>query len=294
MPPNTPRSCSAPLLLLLCIAGVTRAAAAGQEHKALVNRAEPFLSDLPGFTRAVIKHNYAIIPPESRVYGPLVGWHGTSGAVLSSPELGMATHFTMALAKIAPGGGSDAAPEGIERFVLLIAGDLSVGKDSLPPEGFAYLPPADLRSGAIVSPTGADVLIFERRYVPLDSGETLFHPPFPTFQMGAVGEKPLLDTPGEMFDLRKLLPTSEEYDFNIHVMDFQPGEHLNVKEVHVNQHGLFLLEGRGIYRLGNDWFPVTAGDAIWMAPYVTQWYAALGKSRSRYILYKDVNRPPQL
>ena len=41
-----------------------------------------------------------------------------------------------------------------------------------------------------------------------------------------------------------------EYDFNIHVMDFEPGEYLNVKEVHYNQHGLLLVEGQGIYRLG--------------------------------------------
>ena len=34
-------------------------------------------------------------------------------------------------------------------------------------------------------------------------------------------------------------------------------------------------------------YPVQAGDAIWMAPYVVHWYAGLGTQRSRYILYKD-------
>ncbi|URE06707.1 protein kinase G11A-like [Musa troglodytarum] len=76
------------------------------------------------------------------------------------------------------------------------------------------------------------------------------------------------------------------------IMDFQPGEYLNVKEVHYNQHGLLLLEGQGIYRLGDSWYPVQAGDVIWMAPFVPQWYAALGKTPSRYLLYKDVNRNP--
>lgn len=37
------------------------------------------------------------------------------------------------------------------------------------------------------------------------------------------------------------------------VMDFLPGEHLNVKEVHYNQHGLLLLQGKGIYRCGEGW-----------------------------------------
>lgn len=39
-------------------------------------------------------------------------------------------------------------------------------------------------------------------------------------------------------------------------------------------------------------YPVQAGDAIWMAPYVIQWYAALGNQNSRYILYKDTTLDP--
>ncbi|URE06710.1 protein kinase G11A-like [Musa troglodytarum] len=115
---------------------------------------------------------------------------------------------------------------------------------------------------------------------------------YPEQIIGSTETQPLLETPGEVFELRKLLPTSAPYDFNIHIMDFQPGEYLNVKEVHYNQHGLLLLEGQGIYRLGDSWYPVQAGDVIWMAPFVPQWYAALGKTPSRYLLYKDVNRNP--
>ena len=39
-------------------------------------------------------------------------------------------------------------------------------------------------------------------------------------------------------------------------------------------------------------YPVQAGDAIWMAPYVIQWYGALGTATSRYILYKDTTEDP--
>jgi (S)-ureidoglycine aminohydrolase len=38
--------------------------------------------------------------------------------------------------------------------------------------------------------------------------------------------------------------------------------------------------------------PVQAGDAIWMGPYVPQWYGALGPKPSRYILYKDTTIDP--
>ena len=47
--------------------------------------------------------------------------------------------------------------------------------------------------------------------------------------VGSTDKQPLLETPGEVFELRKLLPASMPYDFNIHIMDFQPGEFLNVK-----------------------------------------------------------------
>ena len=60
-------------------------------------------------------------------------------------------------------------------------------------------------------------------------------PPFPLpqgtplFSHGHVEDSALLPTAGEVFELRKLLPQTEDYDFNIHVMDFKPGEHLFVK-----------------------------------------------------------------
>jgi (S)-ureidoglycine aminohydrolase len=98
---------------------------------------------------------------------------------------------------------------------------------------------------------------------------------------------------GEVFELRRLLNASNPlYSFNIHVMDFQPGEFLTVKEVHYNQHGLLMLEGEGMYMLGQNYIPVQAGDVIWMAPFCPQWYAALGPVKTRYFLYKDTNVDP--
>ncbi|KAI3924309.1 hypothetical protein MKW98_032510 [Papaver atlanticum] len=47
-------------------------------------------------------------------------------------------------------------------------------------------------------------------------------------------------------------------------------------EVHYNQQGLLLLEGQGIYRLGENWYQVLSGDAIWMAPFVQQCFWDLG------------------
>jgi (S)-ureidoglycine aminohydrolase len=75
----------------------------------------------------------------------------------------------------------------------------------------------------------------------------------PGFLHGNTEDSPVLPADPEVFVLRKLLPATPQHDFNVHVMDFQPGEYLYVKEVHYNQHGLLLLQGQGIYRLGSNW-----------------------------------------
>jgi (S)-ureidoglycine aminohydrolase len=98
---------------------------------------------------------------------------------------------------------------------------------------------------------------------------------------------------GEVFQLRRLLdPADPAYDFNIHIMDFEPGQYLHTKEMHYNQHGLMMLAGEGIYMLDSDFMPVKSGDFIWMAPFCLQWYAALGETGTRYFLYKDTKVDP--
>jgi (S)-ureidoglycine aminohydrolase len=90
--------------------------------------------------------------------------------------------------------------------------------------------------------------------------------------------------------VRALIPENPAFDFAVNTMTFQPGAALSMVEVHVMEHGLLMLEGGGIYRLGEKWYPVTAGDFIWMAPYCPQWFGALGKTPARYLIYKDWNR----
>jgi (S)-ureidoglycine aminohydrolase len=75
-------------------------------------------------------------------------------------------------------------------------------------------------------------------------------------------------------------------------MVYQPGASLRMVEMHVMEHGLIMLEGGGIYHLGNSWYPVTAGDFIWMAPWCPQWFGAIGKVPAKYLIYKDWNRHP--
>ncbi|XP_066390830.1 probable (S)-ureidoglycine aminohydrolase isoform X2 [Miscanthus floridulus] len=87
-------------------------------------------------------------------------------------------------------------------------------------DSYAYLPANTKHS--MISDEPTTVVIFERRYSAIEDSH-------PDLIVGSTDKQPLLETLGEVFQLRKLLPTSLSYDFNIHIMDFQPGEYLNVK-----------------------------------------------------------------
>ena len=42
------------------------------------------------------------------------------------------------------------------------------------------------------------------------------------------------------------------YDFAVNTMTYDPGAALSMVEIHVMEHGLLMLEGGGIYRLGDS------------------------------------------
>ena len=201
----------------------------------------------------------------------------------------MNAQFTMLLAKMEHGGTSMGSPGGAERFVFVIAGKIQLtckdSRDLLGASDFAYFPPN--YEHTFKAPIGALLVVYERQYVPPPGGGS------PAFVWGSTDRMPNVETPKRKnFKLKKLLPSMEHYDFNIHVMDFEPGQSLDVKEVNYDRHGLLMLEGQGVCRLGERWFSTRAGDVIWTAPFVPQWYGALGKRRTRHILYHGTRREP--
>jgi (S)-ureidoglycine aminohydrolase len=80
----------------------------------------------------------------------------------------------------------------------------------------------------------------------------------------------------------------------VNIFTYRPGATLPFVETHIMEHGLLMLSGMGVYRLGDDWHPVRAGDVIWMAPYCPQWFVAMGDEPASYLYYKNINRLPAL
>jgi (S)-ureidoglycine aminohydrolase len=254
---------------------------------------EPVRSLPFGTTRSRVTSRYALITPDTHVRSPLVGWRNASAVVHISPEMG--ARFTQYTATLEAGAASARPGDGVERFVFVLEGNISLsvsGKTTELSAGhYAYLPAGtdhqittDAKA-ASTSEFAARLVVFEKLF----QSSSLLPPP----QMYIGNE---LDRPGEVFQgdpalrLQTLLPIDPAFDMAANIFTYDSGGHLPQVEVHVMEHGLLMLEGTGVYRLDDDWFPVQAGDVIWMASYCPQWFVAMGKQPAKYLYYKDIHR----
>ena len=212
---------------------------------------------------------------------PLRGMRGAMAIVHISPAGG--ARFTQQTVEFDAGGAI--APSDVQRFIYVLDGEIAVGDRGMVAGDYVYLPPGD--SSEIRATTAARAALIEKPYEPL--GDVAPPMRFTGSESGvavqSLGGDPALE-------VRMLLPDAPPFDFAVNTMVYQPGASLPMVEIHVMEHGLLMLEGGGIYRLGDCWYPVTAGDFIWMAPYCPQWFGALGKTPAKYLIYKDWNRCP--
>ena len=97
-------------------------------------------------------------------------------------------------------------------------------------------------------------------------------------------------TDGRWLTTRFVDPTDLRHDMNVNIVTFLPGAVIPFCETHVMEHGLYVLEGKAVYRLNKDWVEVEAGDFMWLRAFCPQACYAGGPGKFRYLLYKDVNR----
>ena len=238
-----------------------------------------------GETRSSHQRNHLLLTADTFVRTILPGMSKCSAIVHVSPVLG--ARFTQYTAQFESGGelGGTAA----QRLVFVTEGSVKVeaaGKQQkLGACGYAYLPEGFEHQ--VIAIQASKAIIIEKPYQTLDSIPS----PRPIFSTeGAVAPHPLENDPD--LQVRCLLPDEMSFDFAVNTMIYQPGAALPMVEMHVMEHGLVMLEGGGIYRLDNSWYPVSAGDVIWMGPWCPQWFGAIGKVPAKYLIYKDWNRHP--
>ena len=241
-----------------------------------------------GTTRSRLARDHALIAPGSFVRAPIPGWTEAKGVVVIAPTIG--ARFHQYLAFLESGGTGAPAGPGVERVLYVLAGEVEVEltpgvPHALGPGGFAYLPPES--DGALRATKASELCVFEKRYEPIAG----LAPPEARVGLASdVPGVPFLGDPDAR--LQVLLPDEPAFDLAVNIFTYQPGATLPMVEVHVMEHGLIMLDGQGVYRLGESWYPVMAGDVIWMASYCPQWFVAMGKAPARYLYYKDINRDP--
>jgi (S)-ureidoglycine aminohydrolase len=238
-----------------------------------------------GETRSAHHRNHLLLTPDTFVRTVLPGMTKAAAVVHISPALGAG--FTQYTAEFEASG--TLGPAAAQRFVFVLEGTLhleAAGKQhALGARSFTYIPENLAHKFTASSPSRA--AIFEKRYQPLDSAPA---PQLIVSSEDSVPSTPLNNDPD--LQVRCLLPDHPSHDFAVNTMSYQPGAALNMVEMHIMEHGLLMLEGGGIYRLGDSWYPTTAGDFIWMGPWCPQWFGAIGKKPAKYLIYKDWNRHP--
>lgn len=238
-----------------------------------------------GQTRSAHHRNHLLLTADTFVRTTLPGMQACTAIVHVGPALGAA--FTEYTAEFENGGelGSMAA----QRFIYIVEGAVTVevgGKRSeLGARGYAYFPQG-LSHRVVATSAAARIAVIEKPYIAVSAIE----PRAIVSNEDAVSPHALNDDPD--LQVKCLLPDEVSFDFAVNTMVYQPGAALSMVEMHVMEHGLIMLEGGGIYRLGDAWYPVTAGDFIWMGPWCPQWFGAIGKAPAKYLIYKDWNRHP--
>ncbi|WP_111720883.1 bifunctional allantoicase/(S)-ureidoglycine aminohydrolase [Homoserinimonas sp. OAct 916] len=249
--------------------------------------------------RAVVREAYTVIPKgvlRDIVTSNLPGWQGTRSWIIARPIAGFATTFAQLIVEVGAGGGSEnPEPEaGVEGVVFLTGGALTLTlggtEHRLLPGGYAYLAAGATWS---VRNEGDEPATFQWVRKAYEAIEGYSAQSFVTRDQDL---KPveMPGTNGAWATTRFVDPDDLAHDMHVNIVTFAPGGTIPFAETHVMEHGLYVLEGKAVYRLNDDWVEVEAGDFMWLRAFCPQACYAGGPGPFRYLLYKDVNRQIRL
>lgn len=240
-----------------------------------------------GQTRSSRQFTHLLQTPDTFVRTPLPDIVGGAAIVHASPALG--AEFLWFTAELEPGGSLGVSA--YSRFFYVLEGEGTLrgpdGSTVVNAGDFAYAPP-----GAASQLTAGSTLrcaVLDKRYEPLP-GMGL-----PTPFVGSeslLAAQPLGDC--RDIEVRCMVPAGFAYDFAVNTMTYAPGAALPQVEIHYMEHGLLMLSGSGVYRLGEATYPVESGDFIWMGAYCPQWFQASSDGPAKYLIYKNFHRVPAL
>ncbi|MHA6263598.1 bifunctional allantoicase/(S)-ureidoglycine aminohydrolase [Arenibacterium sp. CAU 1754] len=246
--------------------------------------------------RAMFTTAYAVIPKGTMrdiTTSYLPHWSETRLWVIARPLSGFAETFSHYIMEVTPGGGSTRpeTDDQAEAVLFVTDGAISLTIDDqthvLEPGGYAFLPPGCTWTLFNRAGPAARFHWIRKAYQPVDGIDT---PPAFVTNETDVAPNPMPGTEGRWATTRFVEPNDMRHDMHVNIVTFQPGGVIPFPETHVMEHGLFVLEGKAVYRLNQDWVEVEAGDYMWLRAFCPQACYAGGPGPFRYLLYKDVNR----
>ncbi|NNE82194.1 MAG: (S)-ureidoglycine aminohydrolase [Silicimonas sp.] len=246
--------------------------------------------------RAMFTDAYAVIPKGTMrdiVTSALPFWTETRLWVLSRPLSGFAETFSQYIMEVSPGGGSE-NPEtdpGAEGVIFVVEGTADIKIDgvqhALRPGSYVFLPPQTRWTFKNDSDAPVRFHWIRKAY---EAVEGLAFPDVIVANEQNIKPAAMPGADGKWATTRFVDPTDVRHDMHVTVVTFEPGAVIPFLETHVMEHGLYVLEGKAVYRLNQDWVEVEAGDYMWLRAFCPQACYAGGPGRFRYLLYKDVNR----
>ena len=229
--------------------------------------------------RAVFTEAYAVIPRGTMrdiVTSALPFWEGTRLWVLSRPLSGFAETFSQYIMEVQPGGGSDRpdTDTGAEGVPVRDRGPgrLADGRGRAPRAGSPGALPTCRR--ARTGPCGPRATSrrgstgFRRLYEAVSPGSTC-----PRCWCRATmtsRPRPCRARRRRWATTRFVDPADLRHDMHVTIVTFQPGGVIPFAETHVMEHGLYVLEGKAVYRLNEDWVEVQEGDFMWLRAFCPQ------------------------
>lgn len=246
-------------------------------------------------TRSVIKsENFVLLEVDGLVKNTVPGYVGCDVTILGSPELGAS--FVDYLVTMNSGGkNTGIGGDGIECMLYVVSGEVSVcdGEKTanLSEGGYIYTPADKVLTFENKKQESATLFVYKRRYQALEGYKAY------TVIGNATEMEWSLYEGMENCLVKDFLPAGSDlgFDMNFHILKFELGASHGYIETHVQEHGMLFLQGKGMYRVDDQWIPVKEGDYMFLDAYCPQACYGVGKEEALiYVYSKDCNRDIEL
>lgn len=250
--------------------------------------------------RAIFTDAYAVIPKgcfSDIVTSYLPNWRETRLWMIARPMTGFSETFSQYVMEVAPGGGSDAPDpdDGVQHWLFMTEGlatlTLNGEASEMEAGSYAYIPAGSKWTLLAIGNAPARFHWLRKVWEPAPN---IAKPEPILVNERDVPVRFMPDTAERWGTTRFVEPSDLRHDAHVNIVNMQPGGVIPFEETHVMEHGLYVLEGKAVYKLNSDWVEVEAGDFMWLRAYCPQACYAAGPGPFRYLLYKDVNRHAKL